>query len=328
MNDATRKLLNLPLTIDPYIMPLIERKEKLASENQEQNQQGKQDEQPDISDIIREETQQGRTVVRFLVSAMQGELDGFKPCHRLDATRQLIKFGYDPAQSFLDARAGIQGPPSASAMRPRSQAEPQQELHPDLARVIAEETQNGRTAVRFLVEVMLGEHPEFKPRHRINSARELLRLGFPTHLDTKSEPQPDSEWRDDSYYTLADGRKVYYEGHDPTCDCRSRLTDCFGTPDRHIDLEPQGIKGRAERAAFDEAFPDYVPPTDAEIRRIVAERIQYKNPNAPWLRDIPLPFVKDEAQKLFERDRREESGERYTRPRPASSPDNQQPPPI
>lgn len=50
MNDATRKLLNLPLTIDPYVIPIIERKEKLASEKQERDEQ---DEQLDISDIIR-----------------------------------------------------------------------------------------------------------------------------------------------------------------------------------------------------------------------------------------------------------------------------------
>ena len=328
MNDATRKLLNLPLTIDPYLMPLIERKEKLASQNQEQNEQDKQDEQPDISDIIREETQHGRTIVRFLVSAMQGEIDDFKPCHRLDAARQLIRFGYDPAQSFLDAYMSIECPPPASASRPRTQVEPQQELHPDLARVIAEETQNGRTAVRFLVEVMLGERPEFKPRHRINSAKELLRLGFPTQVDAQPEPQPQSEMKDSRYFTLTDGRRVYYEGHDPTCNCRSRLTDCFGSPGRNIDLEPEGIKGRAERAAFDEAFPDYVPPTDAEIRRIVAERIHYKNPNAPWLNDIPLPFIKDEARKLFERDRREQSGERNSRSRMGLPSDIRQPPPI
>ena len=331
MNDATRKLLNLPLTIDPYVIPILERKEKLASESQErdrQDQQNEQDEQPDISDIIREETQHGRTIIRFLVSAMQGEIDDFEPCHRLDATRQLIKFGYDPAQSFLDAYMSVQGPAPASATRPRSQAEPQQELHPDLARVIAEETQNGRTAVRFLVEVMLGERPEFKPRHRINSAKELLRLGFPTHVETQPEPQPDSEERDDPYFTLVDGRKVYYDGHNPTCDCRSRLTDCFGSPSRHLDLEPRGVKGKAERAAFDEAFPDYVPPTDAEVRRIVAECVHNKNPDSPWLRDIPLPFIKDEARKLFERDRREESGENGTRPRSNLPSDNEQPPPI
>lgn len=87
---------------------------------------------------------------------------------------------------------------------------------------MAEETQNGRIAVRFLVEVMLGERPEFKPHHRINSARELLRLGFPTHADTQTEPQPGPEMKENSYYTLADGRKVYYEGHNPTCDCRKQ----------------------------------------------------------------------------------------------------------
>lgn len=308
MNDATRKLLNLPLTIDAYCPP---KKEDVGTLDSEQDFSSVRSEpvlsntegpvEPTcIADIIREETDHGRTVVKFLISAMQNELPDFKPCHRLDAARQLVKFGFDPARSFLDTYMSIEGPAPTRTVA-AAQAEPQHELHPDLARIVAEETQDGRAPVRFLVRVMLGELSEFKPHHRINSAKELLRLGFPTEAAQEPERKPER------FFTLADGRTVTYGNneHDPTCDCRTGLTDCYGGASKNIDDEPRGVKGEAERAAFDAAFPDYVPPTDREKRRIVAEYIHNKNPHAPMLSDIPLPFIKNEAQKLFERDRRE-----------------------
>ena len=306
MNDATRKLLNLPLTIDAYYPPQEGEAHALDNEQNSSPVHHEPEQPPEIADIIREETNDGRTVVKFLVSAMQDELVDFRACHRLDAARQLIKFGFDPAQSFLDAYMSIQGPAPARAAT-AAPAEPTHELHPDLARIIAEEAQDGRTAVRFLVRVMLGELPDFKPHHRINCAKELLRLGFPTKVAQEPEQAPEPELKPGCYFTLSDGRTITYgdNEHDPTCDCNSGLTDCFGSPSKHIDLEPRGIKGKAERAAFDAAFPDYVPPTDREQRRVVGEYFHNKNPEAPLLRDIPLPFVKDEAQKLFEQDRRE-----------------------
>ena len=299
MNDATRKLLNLPLTIDAYCPPIEEDAGAPDSEQDSPHIRPGPVKPIGIADIIREETDHGRTVVKFLVSAMQDELPDFKPCHRLDAARQLVKFGFDPAQSFLDAYMSIEGPAPTRAAA--AQAEPQHELHPDLARIVTEETQDGRAPVRFLVRVMLGELSEFKPHHRINSAKELLRLGFST------EPAQEPERKPEGFFTLADGRTVTYGNnqHDPTCDCHSGLTDCYGGASKHIDDEPCGVKGKAERAAFDAAFPDYVPPTDREKRRVVAEYIHIKNPDAPMLLDIPLPFIKDEARKLFKRDRRE-----------------------
>ena len=316
MNDATRKLLNLPLSIEAYLPP----REDHSPDAPEQDYgelptpirddiptpvRGEPVEPPNIADIIREETDDGRTVVKFLVSAMQDELDDFKPCHRLDAARQLVKFGFDPAQSFLDTYMSIEGP-APTHTRASAAAEPAHEIHPDLARIVAEETQDGRTTVRFLVQVMQGELPEFKPHHRINSAKELLRLGFPTKVE-EAEPEAESkpDLMPDRYFTLSDGTIVTYEGHDPTCDCHSGLTDCLGVPRKDIDKEPVGIKGRAERAAFDAAFPDYVPPTDSQKGRIVAEYIHLRNLDAPKLKEVPLPFVREEANKLFERDRRE-----------------------
>ena len=55
-----------------------------------------------IQKIVREETGEGRLIVRFLVSAMQGRLEGSKPCHRLNAARQLLDLGFTDAQAFID----------------------------------------------------------------------------------------------------------------------------------------------------------------------------------------------------------------------------------
>ena len=48
-----------------------------------------------IADIIKLETSDGRDAVRFLVDVMQGNLDDFKPCHRLAAAKELLRRGFD-----------------------------------------------------------------------------------------------------------------------------------------------------------------------------------------------------------------------------------------
>ena len=58
---------------------------------------------PSLAEIVREETEDGRLIVRFLIDVMQGFLEHSKPCHRLDAARQLLNLGSHTAQSFIDA---------------------------------------------------------------------------------------------------------------------------------------------------------------------------------------------------------------------------------
>ena len=131
-----------------------------------------------LADIVREETGNGRLIVRFLVDLMQGSLENTKPCHRLDAARQLLNLGFAPAHAFIAANA----PAPRSAQRrtpaPSSQQSAPADLHQDLAALICEETDNGRAAVRFLVDVMQGNLHDFKPHHRLSAAKELLRRGF------------------------------------------------------------------------------------------------------------------------------------------------------
>ena len=49
----------------------------------------------ELADIIRKETDGGRDIVRFLIDAMQGKLEDFKPRHRLAASDRLITRGFD-----------------------------------------------------------------------------------------------------------------------------------------------------------------------------------------------------------------------------------------
>ena len=49
----------------------------------------------DLADIIKQETSDGRDVVRFLVDVMHGNLDGFKPCHRVASAKELLRRGFD-----------------------------------------------------------------------------------------------------------------------------------------------------------------------------------------------------------------------------------------
>ena len=134
---------------------------------------------PTLADIVREETDDGRLIVRFLIDVMQGLLEHSKPCHRLDAAAQLLNLGFHPAQSFIDENTSAA--PTHKNLRALGvlgvETTP---LHRELAALIREETDNGRTTVRFLVDVMQGTIPDFKPHHRLSAAKELLRRGFDT----------------------------------------------------------------------------------------------------------------------------------------------------
>ena len=146
--------------------------------------------------IVREETANGRLIVRFLVSAMQGELKDAKPSHRLSAARILVSIGFDDARTFIDRGSPASSPRSSRHDRHAGghfRAGPD----PELAAIVRQETDGGRAAVRFLVDVMLGSLPGFKPNHRLAAARELLRQGFYDAVganspqDTLPEPQPE-----------------------------------------------------------------------------------------------------------------------------------------
>ena len=49
----------------------------------------------ELAQIVREKTDNGATMVTFLLKAMEGEHTNFKPCHRMSACRELLHRGFD-----------------------------------------------------------------------------------------------------------------------------------------------------------------------------------------------------------------------------------------
>ena len=127
----------------------------------------------EIQEIVRQETDGGRTIVRFLVGAMEGQLQDAGPSHRLSAARQLVNLGFTGAQDFIDRSAQHR-----RSNAPESRGKTTVAISGKLAQIVREETEDGRVAIRFLVDVMEGTLEGFKPHHRLAAARELLRRGF------------------------------------------------------------------------------------------------------------------------------------------------------
>ncbi len=154
-------------------------------------------------------TKDGHAIAQFLVNTMQGETPGVKVCHRMEATKHLIKYGFPDAEceatSDRLSRAGgnpvreEQGGDETPAQSPLSLgervrvrgneiAEPITHLdivNYEIAHLIRHETADGHTVVNFLVDIMTGRDRPFtpkkfriKPADRMAAARELLRRGF------------------------------------------------------------------------------------------------------------------------------------------------------
>ena len=155
-------------------------------------------------------TKDGEHIARFLTETMRGKTPGVKVCHRMEAAKHLIRYGFPDADcettSDRLSRAGgnpeEQGDDETPVQSPLSPGErarvrgeeidnpPQPVTHLDIlnyqiAHLIRHETAEGHTLVNFLVDIMTGRDRPFtpkkfriKPADRMAAARELLRRGF------------------------------------------------------------------------------------------------------------------------------------------------------
>ena len=126
-----------------------------------------------LSQIIKLRTNDGRDVIDFLVDVMQDRYEDFQMCHRLQAARLLTTYGNEDAPNFIDDNT-TDSSTDTGARKPRRPTR----FDTELARIIREDTDDGRSIARFLVNVMEGELASFKPHHRMSAARELLDRGF------------------------------------------------------------------------------------------------------------------------------------------------------
>ena len=214
-------------------------------------------EAPSLRDIVRQETDDGRLIVRFFVSTMLGQLQDAKPSHRIAAARQLVKLGFTQAQDFIDESAP--GPKRRRRVQHSPPADPK--LASGLAEIVRQETDDGRVAVRFLVDVMRGNLPGFKPHHRLAAARELLRRGFDdTPADDNAGPGDDdaaapSDPPDD--YDYGKCGIYHYDGRGNMLTCES--VDCPLWRKRYSMRPAQGGPGHSHISVDDasQSGPDH-----------------------------------------------------------------------
>ena len=191
-----------------------------------------------------EKTGDGGLILDFLVSAMKGEFDDFKACHRLEAARILEKFtGIDVGASGWTPVP----PPTKRERRDARRADTR--ISTEIAQLAQEKTDNGGLVIDFLVQAMQGELPDFKPNHRMSASKELLHCVFDfTEVGATGEsPEPEpvetiaeraERLRREKYDR--DPRRaeavefslhgpVYYETFpDAWCICENRKYDCDG----------------------------------------------------------------------------------------------------
>ena len=134
-------------------------------------------------DIIREKTDGGRTIVEFLTDAAEGSLPGFEPEHRIHASEILARYGFNvpanPGQQHDDPkprRSSASTGASVPALKKPGDTDPAID---DFAQTIRDETKNGLTIVRNLIEIMEAREEPYKPHHNLRAARRLIENGFP-----------------------------------------------------------------------------------------------------------------------------------------------------
>ncbi len=146
-----------------------------------------------LAKIVAEETGDGRRIVRFLVQVADNELhsEGFQPCHRMDAAKELVKIGLTEFEDYVRANFTSPKPRANRTSRPDADISPEiAEARQQLAEYARELTQDGRTVIRMYAEVMDGVRNDegFKPHHRIAAARELIKRGFD---EAYTQPAPE-----------------------------------------------------------------------------------------------------------------------------------------
>ena len=208
---------------------------------------------PTIADIVREKTGDGALIIDFFTDVMTGRIDGAELCHRIDAAKQLVKYGSKDAAEFI---AKYKGVPCGHSINGRpNQADPCSAEERSLvavtlnapptltrdfltvlsgideflmARLIRAQTADGVTIIEFLDDVMQDRTDGFKTHHRIAAAKELIvhiiRDEQPSHTPSPSTRETDK--RGDSTSVGAEG---WGEGDSPVVGADPRVRPLPGS---------------------------------------------------------------------------------------------------
>ena len=175
---------------------------------------------PTIADIVREKTGDGALIIDFFTDVMTGRIDGAELCHRIDAAKQLVKYGSKDAAEFIAKYKGVPcghsingrpNPADPCSVEERSLVAVTLNAPPTLTRdfltvlsgideflmtrLIRAQTADGVTVIEFLDDVMQDRTDGFKTHHRIAAAKELIvhivRDEQPSHTPSPSTRETD-----------------------------------------------------------------------------------------------------------------------------------------
>ena len=156
-----------------------------------------------LAQLVQSNTQDGHTIINFLINVMHGRLNHFKPCHRLSAARMLIIYGHQDASDFISDNS-----PADPFTRPATRRSLRiAGVNPELARLVKSQTDDGRSIIDFIVAVMEGRIREARPHHRMAAARDLLERGF-GKLPHRRLPTPPKPFRSPTRHQRSYGYPV------------------------------------------------------------------------------------------------------------------------
>ena len=168
--------------------------------------------QPTLADIVRRETNNGETLVRFYLDVVEGKLDdeGFEACHKLEAAEQVHAVAPGLVADYIAENMGVEcvhamrrrrtrdgnrrrpRKPRASEPTNHDFCVPRANRHPALeyladvldappladdprvTGIVRASTDHGMMVVSYLLHVMHGSARGYRLHHRMDAAKELL----------------------------------------------------------------------------------------------------------------------------------------------------------
>ena len=138
-----------------------------------------------LKQIVLEETNDGRDVVRYLRSTFM-DIEGapqlyglrhkdYARSHKIAAARILARLGLEEGKRYL-RRTYVQTP--FRRVHPEEEDGPKRDVAASTAqlyRMVKKETNDGRDIIIRFVGIMKGYYPEYKPHLRMAAAKELIR---------------------------------------------------------------------------------------------------------------------------------------------------------
>ena len=221
----------------------------------------------DIQHKIHSFTKDGEHIARFLTETMRGKTPGVKVCHRMEAAKHLIRYGFPDTdcETTSDRLSRAGGNPvgeeqgegtntpspltgegwdggedsSSSMSAPVTHLDI---INYQIAHLIRHETAEGHTLVEFLIHIMTGKDRPFtpkkfriKPADRMAAARELLRRGF-GDLGSRRK-QSDTTDEANAYDTLhTDLAKRMREYSERGADTARFLLEVMSDPDPDLEF--------------------------------------------------------------------------------------------